>query len=211
MRNVTCALFSLSALLGWSFLPALAADPQADSTKRIPAEVRALTGTFTGEWTMFGIDDRGNIVKRMAWTDTMKALTPDLQNDRASVSTIDEMTFIDSKAPPFKVEGREGYYFAKDGGLGDYFIETYGQVHRLSKLEKNVWTYAAPAADQELARMGFPKVASGQHVVVKVVTTESGLETHRISRVTTVTWKDPQEAEQTMQFVSLQGYHRRQP
>jgi hypothetical protein len=51
--------------------------------------------------------------------------------------------------------------------LGDYFIETYGQIHRLAKLGTNVWTDATPAAEQELTRMGFPKGASGQHVVVK--------------------------------------------
>jgi hypothetical protein len=34
------------------------------------------------------------------------------------------------KGPPLKVEGKEGYYLTKDGEVGDYFIETYGQVHR---------------------------------------------------------------------------------
>ena len=38
-----------------------------------------------------------------------------------------------------------------------------------------------------------------------------GVETHRVSRVTTVSWKDKDGAERTTQFVSLQGYHKRQP
>jgi hypothetical protein len=79
------------------------------------------------------------------------------------------------------------------------------------KLGDNVWSYAAPAAGQELIRLGFPKGASGQHVLVKVITKEQGIETHRISRVTTVSWKDKEGKEQTLQFVSLQGYHKRQP
>ena len=50
----------------------------------------------------------------------------------------DAMTFEGTKGPPFKVEGKEGYYLTKDGGLGDYFIETHGQVHRLAKLGAGV-------------------------------------------------------------------------
>jgi hypothetical protein len=40
---------------------------------------------------------------------------------------------------------------------------------------------------------------------------EQGLETHRISRVTTVSWQDKEGQERFLQFVSLQGHHRRQP
>src|SRR5262249_11528656 len=115
------------------------------------------------------------------------------------------------KAPPFKVQGKEGYFLTKEGALGEYFIETYGQLQRMVKLGSNVWSYAAPAAEQELTRLGFPKGASGQHVLVKVITKEQGIETHRISRVTTVSWKDSDGKERTLQFVSLQGYHKRQP
>jgi len=68
-----------------------------------------------------------------------------------------------------------------------------------------------PAAEQELARLRFPKGASGRHVVVKVVATEQGVETHRITRVTTLSWKDNGGQERVLQFVSLQGYHKRQP
>jgi hypothetical protein len=37
------------------------------------------------------------------------------------------------------------------------------------------------------------------------------VETHRITRITTVTWKDKEKADRALQFVSLQGYHKRQP
>ena len=45
------------------------AEPKADP----PKEVRALEGTYTGTWTMYGIDEKGEVVKRMSWTDTLKA------------------------------------------------------------------------------------------------------------------------------------------
>ena len=95
--------------------------------------------------------------------------------------------------------------------LGDYFIEISGQTNRMVKVGENVSSYITPADAQELGRLGFPNDASGQHVLVKVVTNEQGAETHRITRLTTVTWKDQEGKERTLQFVSLQGHHRRQP
>ncbi|CAN5595355.1 hypothetical protein BH10PLA2_BH10PLA2_20610 [soil metagenome] len=212
MRRTYGLMFLLPALVaGWVLSPIAGADPKQDAPKIIPKEVRALEGTYTGAWTIYGINDKGEVVKRMAWTDTMKAGSPEVKGDRAYVTTTDEMAFDGAKGPPFKVEGMEGYYLTKDGGLGDYFVETFGQVNRLAKLGANIWSYAAPVAEQELTRLGFPKGASGQHVVVKVVTTEQGVETHRVSRLTTVNWKDKDGKERAAQFVSLQGHHKRQP
>lgn len=182
----------------------------AGPVKEVPKEVRALEGTYTGAWTMSGVNDKGEVVKKMSWTDTVKVGSAEVKGDRAFVTTVDEMTFDGVKAPPTKLEGKEGYYLNKDGSLGDAFVEFFGRVTRMSKLGDGIWTYTNPAAEQELTRLGFPKGASGSHVIVKVVTKEQGVETHRISRVTTVTWKDGGK-EQTLQFVSLQGHHKRQP
>jgi hypothetical protein len=187
------------------------AGQKAERPTDVPREVRALEGTYTGSWTMYGIDDKGEVVKRMMWTDTMKAGSPEVKGNRAYVMTTDEMTFTGRKAPPFKVEGKEGYFLKKGGGLGVYFIETFGQVNRMAKLGDNVWSYATAATEQDLIRLGFPKGASGQHVLIKVVAKEQGVETHRVSRVTTVRWKDKQGKERALQFTSLQGHHKRQP
>jgi hypothetical protein len=198
------------------FAPALAlspsagADQKADARNEVPKEVRALEGTYTGSWTMYGIDEKGEVVKRMAWTDTMKAVGAEIKGDRALVNTTDEMMFEGGQIPPYKVQGKEGYYLKNDGGLGDYFIEISGQTNRMVKVGENVWSYTTPAAAQELSMLGFPKDASGLHVLVKVVTKEQGTETHRISRLTTVNWKDKEGKERSLQFVSLQGYHKRQ-
>ena len=192
-----------------AFTSDTAADKKDPDT--VPKEVRALEGTYTGSWAMYGIDDKGAVVKRMAWTDTMKASSPEIKGDRAQVTTADEMTFEGGKIPPFTVKGNEGYLLKKDGGLGDYFIETSGQINRMVKVEQNVWSYAARASAQELARLGFPKGASAQHVLIKVVGKEQGVETHRVSRLTTVSWTDKEGKERVLQFVSLQGFHQRQP
>jgi hypothetical protein len=205
-RIMLVPLFLASAMLSHA-----SANGKSEQHVDAPKEVQALVGTYTGSWTMYGIDDKQQIIKKMAWTDTMKAVDPVVKDGRAMVTTTDEMRFEGSKAPPFKVQGNEGYYLTKDGGLGDYFIETYGQVNRMVKLSDNVMSYAAPAVEQDLMRLGFPKGASGQHVLVKVVLKEQGVETHRISRLTTVTWKDMAGKELALQFVSLQGCHQRQP
>jgi hypothetical protein len=46
-------------------------------------------------------------------------------------------------------------------------------------------------------------------VVVKEITEEDGAEVHRICRVTTVNWKNRNGELKWLQFVSLQGQHRR--
>jgi hypothetical protein len=179
-------------------------------SNQIPKEVSALAGTFTGAWAIFGVDEKGQPVKRMAWTDTIRADAPAIKGDRAFVTTTDEMVFEGGKIPPMKIKGTEGYFLNKDGSLGDYFIEVFGQLYRVRKIEKNVWTYTMMASPQELAELGFAKAASGQHVVVKVITQEQGAETHRITRLTTANWKDAEGKERWIQYVSLQGFHRRQ-
>jgi hypothetical protein len=203
----------LISAFGLIFLGLSSPQVNADEKKGpdLPKEVRALEGTYTGSWVMYGIDDKYEVVRNMAWTDTMKALGAEVKEDRAQVTTTDEMVFEGRNTAPFKVSGKEGYFLTKDGTVGDYFVENFGQVNRLVKLGENVWCYTTPATSQELTRLGFPKGAAGQHVVVKVIGKEQGVETHRISRLSTVTWKDRTGKERVLQFVSLRGYHKRQP
>jgi hypothetical protein len=210
MRNILLSSGIITFVLigGWSQL--VLTQDKKDPPDAPPKEVRDLAGTYTGSWALFGIDDKGEIVKRMSWTDIMKAEKPEVKGDSSFVSTTDEMTFEGGNNPPFKIQGKEGYSLKKDGTLGDYFIEANGQTNRMVKVGDNVWSYTAQAAGQELTRLGFPKDASGQHVLVKVVTKELGVETHRISRLTTVSWKDKEGKERWLQFVSLQGFHKRQ-
>ncbi len=174
-----------------------------------PKEVADLAGIYTGSWTMFGINNAGEPVRLMSWSDVMTAEKPAVQNGKAFVTTTDEMKFDGRPGEPVKVLGKEGYRLKSDGSLGDYFIETAGQMFSMVRLSDTVWTYTSPATAQELTRLGFPAQASARHVVVKMVANEQGVETHRISRLTTATWIDNTGAERTLQFISLQGVHRR--
>ena len=196
--------------LAW-LLISLASVPAAETSADVPKEVMALVGTYSGSWKSFGIDAQGQVVPRSTWTDSMKATKPVREAQRAWVSTEDVMVFEGRAGAPFNVPGKEGYHLNPDGTLGEYFIETFGQTYRMQKLAADIWTYATDASTQELSQMGFPKGAAGRHVVVKVITHEAGVETHRISRVTTVSWRDGEGKERWLQFVSLQGFHKREP
>jgi hypothetical protein len=177
---------------------------------QIPKEVKDVIGTYTGSWTTYGLDATGQVVKQVAWTDTMKAENPVLEKSRAFVTTTDEMIFEGGRIPPMKVSGKEGYLLNSDGSLGEYFIETFGQNYKMQKLGENVFVYSVAAAPQELTRLGAGNVLSAQHTLVKVVTFEQDVETHNISRLTTARWKDASGKERTTQFISLQGRHQRQ-
>ena len=184
---------------------------RADEPKEVPKEVRALEGTYSGAWTLYGIDDKGAVVKKARWTSTTRTGFAEVKDGRAFVPMVSAITFDGAKEPGPKIEGKEGYHLTKDGALGDYFIETAGRVHRVTRLGDNVWTYTKDATEEELTETGFPKGATGQHVVVKIVTRAADAETHLVTRLTTVNWKDKESKEHWLQFVSLQGFHRRQP
>jgi hypothetical protein len=185
-------------------------DQNNGSSHVVPQAVRDLEGTYAGSWTLFGIDEAGQVVKLVSWTDTIQAEHPQLDGEQAYVLTTGEMVFDGGNIPPMKIAGREGYFLLPDGTLGDYFVETNGQVSKSHQLGENVWISVTPASSQDLASYRLPNVSSGQHILNKVVTGEEGVEIHRITRVTTVNWIDQAGQERSTQFVSLQGFHRRQ-
>lgn len=202
--NFFCCVFSLIVLS-----LCLASDSSAQNTaQKIPAEVQAIAGNFTGSWTSYTVNDKGEVVKQATWTDTIKAEKPMATTDRAYVETVDEMTFQGGRIPPQKVVGKEGYLINKDGSLGDYFIEIFGQTIPMKRLSKDVWAYSTPANAREFTMLG-DKFVSGIHALVKTTTIEQGVETHSITRITTARWKDAEGKERLTQFVSLQGQHKK--
>ncbi len=229
MRNLNRTIFGIMILLVSLFLsscqPIQAPDPAASSQSQpietvtgnnngssqvVPQAVRDLEGTYVGSWTLFGIDEESKVVELASWTDTIKAENPQMDDEQAYVLTTSEMVFDGSDAPPVTFTGREGYYLMPDGSLGDYFVETFGQVTKSTELGDNVWISVTPASAEDLASYLLPNDSSGQHVLVKVVASEEGVEIHRITRVTTVTWTDQAGQDRSIQFVSIQGFHKRQ-
>lgn len=179
-------------------------------TPSVPPEVQAIVGDYVGAWTSYGLNNQGEIVQQAMWTDSLKAENPVVANNRAYVTTSDALIFAGGKIPPTSVSGKEGYSLNPNGSLGDYFIEVYGQTYIMSKIGENVWSYVTPASAREFPALGKEGFISAQHVLIKVITFEQGIETHNISRLTTLRWKDIDGKERTTQFVSLQGRHQRQ-
>jgi len=186
------------------------ADQAGGSSPVVPQAVRDLAGSYAGSWTLFGIDEAGQAFKLVSWTDTIQAENPQIDGEQAYVLTTGEMVFDNDNIPPMNIAGKEGYLLLPDGTLGDYFVETNGQISKSTQVSDNVWISVTPASPQDLASYRLPNVVSGQHILNKVVTSEDGVEIHRIIRVTTVTWTDEAGQERSTQFVSLQGVHRRQ-
>ncbi|MBN1212332.1 MAG: hypothetical protein JXA92_07115 [candidate division Zixibacteria bacterium] len=180
-----------------------------DKNQAVPEALLNIMGTFTGVWTSYGIDNNGQVITKVTWTDTIKLENPVVQKDRAFAHSTDNMYFEGGHIPPMKVEGTEGFFINEDGSIGEHYFETYGQIYRLNKLGENCWAYAAAANPQEMAMLGFPNVTHSQHILVKEITDEEGVETHRITRVTTVSWKDTEAKKHWLQYVSLQGFHKK--
>src|SRR2546422_8983103 len=110
-------------LWAWS-LNLLGSALGADTSSEVPKEVMALVGTYSGSWKSFGIDAQGQVVPKSTWADSLKALKPVREAQRAWVSTEDVMVFEGRAGAPFKGPGKEGYRLSPDGTLGEYVIET---------------------------------------------------------------------------------------
>ena len=177
------------------------------STAGTAGDVAQLSGTYAGSWQTYALDRSGRIAAQAAWVDTMFARDPVEEPGRTYVITTDNMTFSGGRIPPMRVTGREGYLRNPDGSWGEYFVESMGQTTQMRRIATDTWVAVSSATPRELVALGDD--ASARHVLVKVVSTENGVETHRISRVTTVHWRDASGALRAAQYVSLQGEHRR--
>jgi len=200
--------FSIALITAFFILCFASFSTAQTKDQKIPAEVQAIVGNFTGSWTSYTINEKGEVVKQASWTDVIKAEKPTLGADRAYVETIDEMTFEGGRIPPQKMVGKEGYLLNKDGSVGEYFIEMFGQTITMKKLSNDTFAYSILGNKREFTALG-DKFVSATHVLVKTTTMDQGVETHNISRITTLKWKDAEGKERLTQFVSLQGQHRK--
>jgi hypothetical protein len=141
------------------------------------------------------------------WVDTVTTGMPMVTADRAFFVATDSMDF-GGGAPPMQQTFNEGFLRNKDGSIGDHFIEAFGQVTVDHEISPGVFTYAQPAAVQELQQLGFTTAVDGTHVTTKVVILESGTPVEHVTRLSTVHWKDASGADKYTQLVTLQGEHR---
>ena len=179
-----------------------------DNVDMLPEEVENMVGTYLGEWTIYGLDGDGNTIPFTTWTDSAVAGNPTAEDGRAYVSVIDYMTF-QPPIPPQTVEWIEGYTVNDYGNAEDRFMEMNDRVTILYQVGESTWAYSTAADTNELVTFGFTHIVSGQHDFIKVERFTEGVETHYVSRTTTVEWRDEGGQIQTTQWMSMQGFHRR--
>lgn len=178
---------------------------QGESPAALEA-VRKLVGIYQGTWTLYGIDDKQQVVKKSAWTDKIEAKAPTVKDGKAFVKTKDEMTF--EGGATFTLESTEGYLINEDGSAGQRYFTQYGEEIIERELSPGSFSFAVEADARELASIGFINVLQAKHVMVKTVMVHGDQEIDSITRVSTVQWRVGNKV-MTKQFVSLQGQHQR--
>ena len=138
MHTLKLSSSAISVLLLALLLSACRPIQPDPAARVVPQAVRALAGTYAGSWTLFSIDEEGEVVKLMAWTDTIQAENPQVEGDQAYVLTTGEMVFDNSNIPPLKIAGKEGYFLLPDGSLAPRsgFLSSAGCCFRSARHEQ---------------------------------------------------------------------------
>ena len=165
-----------------------------------------LVGTYQGAWVMSGLDSADSAVEFYTWTDDITASNPRIDNDRALVDILDVM---DGGNWTSEVSFHEGVYIAEDGSVGDYFIEMDGEVTIMTETSPDVWEYDAEVTNTDynmMENVSAENVIAAWKHAVKLVSTVDGLERHDVTTTTHVEY-DAGAGAQTVEFVSMEGYH----
>jgi hypothetical protein len=99
-----------------------------------------------------------------------------------------------------------------DGSVGRQFIDMDGVVTELEEVEPGHFQYQVTIASSDfyfLDGITPANLIEGHHLVDKVVSSESGQETHQIHRTTHVGWTDDAGEKATADFESLKGTHQK--
>jgi hypothetical protein len=171
----------------------------------LKSALKKIEGTYVGEWTAYKPDAQGLTVPTVTWKDTVVSRQVVQTKTEAAVVLDEAMRFDNPRIPAMRFSLKEGYLLDDKGAPTTYFIEVQGKRMLVQSLGSDTFVYNTQPEAQELARMGFTNVRNSLHTMVKVVTTVGGLETHKITRLTTVVLADGKH----YQFVSLAGTHQK--
>ncbi|HEX4924785.1 MAG TPA: hypothetical protein VFV50_11895 [Bdellovibrionales bacterium] len=199
----------MTQILGFIVFMAGVLTPALAETPPALAEARKISGRYLGRWTVYGLE-RGELVVKTKWSDTLTAGDARLEGGRAVVDVTTQMTFIDGSQRTLQF--REGYFLLPDGSAGERFIENQGQVTLVKRLSPNDWALQTVPQPEELRFLGFDPsiVLSASHVTTKTTTYKGAVDTDHVARFTTVQWKNTATgAIETTQFLSMIGVHKR--
>jgi len=173
----------------------------------IETELNKITGEFIGEWVSYKYSLNGEIIKSFSWNDTVIAENPVINDSIAYVNVNSTMFFDDPHIPPFKMEFIEGFDLLNEKIIDHFFI-IMGDKSVELKVSDNTYIISQPISSFELNQLGFSSAIEAYHTIVKIILLVEGTEFHKITRVSTIVWESETGIE-TIQFVSLEGYHKR--
>jgi len=187
--------------------PAGTSPSEQSGQLKLPQQVQDMEGTFKGKWTSYKYEG-GRAVKKSSWTDTLvcdnlRKVAGKTVVDFNATSIFEENSITRTRS------WKEGYFLTDTGEVDERYVEYFDTLIRLKKISDTTWVYSIPMATPEFDQMGFNSAIRGEHIVIMVDQKESGVDTRRLTRITSVVHKDDDGNETTTQFVSLRGFHRR--
>lgn len=177
------------------------------NAQTIESELNKISGHFIGVWTSYKYSSNGEIIKDMSWNDTISTDNQVINDSIAYVNVKSTMTFNNPDIPPYKMEFQEGFDLL-DGKIINRFFIAMGVKSIESKVSSNTHIFSQPINSSELNQLGFSSAIEAYHTTVKLTLFIDGKEVHKITRISTIVWENNSKIE-TVQFVSLKGYHER--
>ncbi len=128
---------------------------------------QTLLGKYEGKWSLFGLDDKGQVALKASWEDTVEATDLVEKTDRVYVKVSSTMKF--SGGASFNVSFTEGFLLLEDGQAGERFFCLNGTEVREHELGDSTWVFQTTATAQDLWSMGFKPgdVLESAHTTVK--------------------------------------------
>ena len=176
-------------------------------SQTIEAEINKLSGVFTGEWTTYKLNEKGEVVKVNAWQDTLRAGTPIINDTLAYVNINSVMHFENEFIPPYKMQFTEGFKLS-DGEIEHHFFTIMGAEHIEHKINEHTYVITQPIMPFELKQLGITSAKTATNTTVKEIIDLNGKEVHLVTITSTIVWVENDEEKYT-QYVSCKGYHKR--
>lgn len=180
---------------------------QLSGAQTIQSEIQKLAGKYAGEWTTYTIISSGEIRKSMAWKDTLVTSDPVINDTMAYVNVKSIMYFENSKIPPYKMDFKEGLKI-KNGKIVSHFMLIMGKEATETQVDANTFIISQPVSAVELNQMGIKDAVMATNTTVKVSIKENGTELDKISRITTLSYRENGQIV-TRQFTSMEGFHKK--
>ena len=176
-------------------------------SQTVEAEINKLSGVFTGEWTTYKLNEKGEVVIVNAWQDTLRAGTPIINDTLAYVNINGILHFENEFIPPYKMQFTEGFKLS-NGEIEHHFFTIMGTELIEHKINEHTYVITQPIMPFELKQLGIASAKTATNTTVKEIIDLNGEEVHLVTITSTIVWVKNDEEKYT-QYVSCKGYHKK--